>query len=156
MNQSGVTVVWDQPLAVDFDFHLDELRRSIRDVAPYASGALRRAFDDPESAELNTGRDMITISVRPPSAAWPYAAIQNFGGPERDVIIRPVRKKALSFIWHGSRVFFKKVTMRAYSIRGSHYVERGVEQWLKNKLGFKETWIRWKQRGERPGRPSAA
>jgi len=154
-NGETIKLGWDRPLVVDWDFQLAHLRRCIQNHTPYASGALRHAFDNPTSAVINKEETVITVAVEPPATAARYAAIQNFGGPSRDIRIYPRFKKALSFMWHGRRVFFKSVLMRANRIRGKHFVENGVKSWLEDLMkGRRFTWVRWARKGETGGRPS--
>lgn len=121
---------WDAPLDVDWDFQLAILRREIKLAAPSKGGALAHAFDSPDTAVMNESNDTITVSVGRQHKAWPYAAIQNFGGPRTNVRI-PKRKggKVLRFFWMGKWRFFSHVTMHAGQILGSDYVYHGVFNW---------------------------
>ena len=120
---------WDRPLVVDWDFQTGLLRREIQAQAPGRGGALKQAFDSPDTAVINEEGNIIDITVGKQHKAWPYAKIQEYGGPSHDVIIRPKRAKALRFYWMGRLRFFQKVVIKAGSILGSHYVERGVLNW---------------------------
>lgn len=137
---------WDAPLEVDWDFQLEELRREIEEVAPLRSGALRDAFRNADTAVINKEKNLITIEVGQQHRAWPYAAIQNFGGPARDIIIRPRFAKALKFFWKGRLRFFAKVTMHAGQIVGSYFVEEGVFNWYEKLTGGTYTVVHWRSK----------
>lgn len=153
---------WDAPLEVDWDFQLEMLRDEIGEAAPSRSGALREAFRSADTAVINEAQDLITIEVGRQHRAWPYAAIQNFGGPEKDIVIWPKaaglsskgrfwgggkargRPPVLRFWWGGRLRFFTHVHMRAGQIHGSNYVEEGVFNWWeKLRRGFRKPVAEW-------------
>ncbi len=71
---------WDQPLDIVWDFQLPLLRAEIKSFAPGKGGALASAFDSPDTAVVNEAGNVIDITVGKQHRAWPYAAIQEYGG----------------------------------------------------------------------------
>ena len=142
----NINLGWDRPLEVDWDFQLTELRREIRHKAPYKFGHLADAFNSEDTVVINDDHDVIDITVGKQHKAWPYAAIQEWGGPRHDVVIRPKRAKALRFWWNGKLTFAKKVIMKAGQILGSHYVERGVKSWWRKLTSGRLTVVKWRSK----------
>jgi hypothetical protein len=147
MARETINLGWDKPLDVEWNFQLKELRREIQLLAPGGkSGALKQAFGSADTVIL-VAPNVIDITVGSQHRAWPYAAIQEYGGPAFDRIIRPKRAGGvLAFYWMGKLRFFKKVTMHAGQILGSHYVQRGVYNWwakLTRGMTRKEPVISW-------------
>ena len=145
----NIKVGWNAPLEVDWDFALHLLRREISSAAPGKSGTLKADLLRESSVTINDEKTVITIQNPPPNRSWKYALIQDQGGPARDVIIRPKRAQALSFMWNGTRRFFKQVTMHAGQIKGLNYVYRGVMAWFEKVR--EHEWVKWKDAGAPSG-----
>ena len=143
---------WDRPLDVDWDWQINVLRRCIRDEAPSKGGALQQAFQHKRSVVINKKQTEITISVKPPDPAAPYAAAQNFGsglyGPKaakyRIPRIDNLTAKVLRFLGRGGKWVFRKFVMHP-GVRGQHYVEKGIIKWWKKLTGGKYTVVKWRE-----------
>lgn len=156
---------WDRPLVVDWNFQTALLRKEIQVAAPGRGGALKQAFDSPDTAVINEAENIITVSVGKQHKAWPYAKIQNFGGtiPAFDIrkaqravnatYMAMVRGRKISAGRYGR--WFRRSSLGAYQpvmvamiggakdslrsaaihIMGSNYVERAVHVWWRKLCG---------------------
>ena len=95
---------------------LNSLRENLRGRARVAVGRAARPMEDDlrRTSPRDTGRMASQTRVTPfgpyrlrVTVNTPYASYVRSG--TRPHQIRPVRAKALSFIWHGGRVFFSRV-----------------------------------------------
>ena len=124
-----INLGWDKPLDVDWNFQLGILRKEIAAAAPGKSGALKHAFDSEDTAVMSSPTT-IEITVGKQHKAWPYASIQNLGGPSHDIKIFPKKPGGvLRFMWNGQLRFFKYVTMHAGQIHPTNFVQNGVYNW---------------------------
>lgn len=143
---------WNLPLEVDWNFQADILRQCIRDAAPFDSGALRKAFDDPKTVVYDQKNKEIVIEVDASHKAWEYARIQDTGGyiPSFDLKTawrapwKPPYKKAMRAMIGGAIRFFTR--RRGFQIKGHNYITRAIERWL-NRLtrgSDRDTYVSWR------------
>jgi hypothetical protein len=148
VNDQNIQVYgWDRPLDVDFDFDLPMLAEELSRAAPFDSGALRGDLRD--SVSMEPGQDaIINIEIKPPALSWRYAAIQQWGGrippfdiraAARGLYMRRTYKRVMRAFIGGAVRFFTR--RRGFTLRGQHYLERGIANWLTRLTG--EKWVMW-------------
>jgi hypothetical protein len=76
-------------------------------------------------------KDSDTISIFAASKA-PYGAIQNVGGTTRPHVISAINTKALQWVHLGTFLMYaKSVNHPGGTIKGTHYLQKGMEQVMK-------------------------
>lgn len=119
---------WDGPVEFEPVFKTRDLKRliaqNIEDRFENTTGKLARSIRVRQSGRGTA----VTIKSNEP-----YALIQEFGGqvPERF----PVRATAMRFEVEGATVFAKRA--KSFTIRGEHYIEDAVDEWVDNVIGVK-------------------